>query len=319
MALERAYHAVNDTIVDILRLNIVPWIKPFNRKVLPFNAATKKPYRGINLFLLNTHNYQDPRFITWSQANKLDGYCDPKAKRHLGTFWNYRYFDKTTGNELTEHETKLMPDENIKKNVTLQAYEIMNYEAFEGIISKRVDLTNNPQAKGIIVRDDEEWLDLDPTEPYVPNFNENLFNVTKAEKIIAKMPNLPTIVEVNHIPATYSRTNDVIHMPKMELFNTPSEYYAYKVKLLIASTGHRFRLNRYYKNTDALYAYNTEQLISCMGAAILCGHIGIKPYVPVNLDKLVKDWISIATSGNYKYFIDAASKAQQAVDHILNK
>ena len=46
------YTIVNEKIVKMLEEGVVPWRKPWTSSGLPRNLVSKKPYRGINHFLL---------------------------------------------------------------------------------------------------------------------------------------------------------------------------------------------------------------------------------------------------------------------------
>ena len=46
------YAIVTEKIVNLLEQGIVPWRRPWSATGLPRNLVSKKPYRGVNLFLL---------------------------------------------------------------------------------------------------------------------------------------------------------------------------------------------------------------------------------------------------------------------------
>src|SRR5580700_10760006 len=65
------YQIVTDKIVGMLEAGVVPWRKPWTSAGLPRNLVTKKPYRGINHFLLSASDYVSPFWLTLRQANGL--------------------------------------------------------------------------------------------------------------------------------------------------------------------------------------------------------------------------------------------------------
>ena len=67
------YQIVTDKIVGMLEAGVVPWRKPWSSAGLPRNLVTKKPYRGINHFLLSASKYTSPFWLTFKQANELGG------------------------------------------------------------------------------------------------------------------------------------------------------------------------------------------------------------------------------------------------------
>ena len=49
----KSYERITERIADLLSQGTVPWHKPWQVKTgLPRNLVTKKPYRGINPFVL---------------------------------------------------------------------------------------------------------------------------------------------------------------------------------------------------------------------------------------------------------------------------
>ena len=67
------YQIVTDKIIAMLEAGVVPWRKPWSSAGLPRNLVTKKPYRGINHFLLSASKYISPFWLTYKQANELGG------------------------------------------------------------------------------------------------------------------------------------------------------------------------------------------------------------------------------------------------------
>jgi len=50
------YAIVTEKIINLLEQGIVPWRRPWASTGLPRNLVSKKPYRGVNLFLLSRSN-----------------------------------------------------------------------------------------------------------------------------------------------------------------------------------------------------------------------------------------------------------------------
>ena len=51
------YSIVTEKIVNLLENGVVPWRKPWTSTGLPRNLVSKKPYRGVNVFLLSASKY----------------------------------------------------------------------------------------------------------------------------------------------------------------------------------------------------------------------------------------------------------------------
>lgn len=68
------YSIVTDRIIDLLGKGVVPWHQPWKGgDGAPANLVSKKPYRGVNVFLLNSVAYLSPYWLTFKQARSLGG------------------------------------------------------------------------------------------------------------------------------------------------------------------------------------------------------------------------------------------------------
>ena len=71
---------ITNRILEDLKKGVAPWEKPWKDGKglpLPVNAATRKPYRGINIVELwneSAHRgFTFPLFVTFNQAKELGG------------------------------------------------------------------------------------------------------------------------------------------------------------------------------------------------------------------------------------------------------
>jgi antirestriction protein ArdC len=72
------YQTVTDRIISSLKAGVIPWEKPwktphFTGGPFPRNFRTGKPYRGINVLLLWSSEYNSPFWLTFKQAQELKG------------------------------------------------------------------------------------------------------------------------------------------------------------------------------------------------------------------------------------------------------
>ena len=68
------YDRITERIIALLEQGTVPWHKPWNaRTSLPRNFVSRKPYRGVNVFLLAAMNYESPFWLTFHQAQERGG------------------------------------------------------------------------------------------------------------------------------------------------------------------------------------------------------------------------------------------------------
>ena len=103
------------------------------------------------------------------------------------------------------------------------------------------------------------------------------------------------------------------------LFECGEEYYSTLFHELIHSTGHPSRVGREgIENVHAFASesYSKEELVAEMGAAFLCGTVGISLATVSNSASYLQSWIS-RLRGDSRLIVSAASQAQKAADFIL--
>lgn len=94
-----AYERITDRIIALLSQGTVPWHKPWKASTgLPRNLITKRPYRGINVFLLLSMSYESPFWLSLRQVNVLGGTVRKGEKSCPVVFWKQMAFeDKESG------------------------------------------------------------------------------------------------------------------------------------------------------------------------------------------------------------------------------
>src|SRR5436190_1166748 len=81
------YQIVTDRIIALLEQGTVPWQQPWTEAGIPMNLLSKRPYRGINLWLLSSHNYEKNLFLTWDQLKKIGASVKQGEHGHVVVFW----------------------------------------------------------------------------------------------------------------------------------------------------------------------------------------------------------------------------------------
>lgn len=81
------YQIVTDRIIEQLKKNDVPWLKPWQTKFAQ-NYVTRKEYNGLNRWLLYGYG-KTPYWITYNQAQKLGNVIkrEELGKYQIVTFW----------------------------------------------------------------------------------------------------------------------------------------------------------------------------------------------------------------------------------------
>ena len=117
----------------------------------------------------------------------------------------------------------------------------------------------------------------------------------------------------------YVPAKDEIHLTAEESFHTPSNYYATLFHEAGHSTGHKSRLCRdgiTGMNFHGSHEYSKEELVAELTATILSGIAGIENDIIENSASYINSW-SKKLKDNPDWFMEASSKAQRAVDHIM--
>ena len=91
------YAIVTEKIINLLEQGIVPWRRPWTSTGLPRNLVSKKPYRGVNHFLLSASKYVSPFWLTMRQANELGGHVRKGEESTIVVFWKVDDAKQTHG------------------------------------------------------------------------------------------------------------------------------------------------------------------------------------------------------------------------------
>jgi antirestriction protein ArdC len=281
------YAIVTDKIINLLEDGIVPWRRPWTSAGLPRNLVSKKPYRGINHFLLSASKYVSPFWLTMRQANELGGRVRRGELSTIIVFWKV---DERPDQEATDAAN----EKGTRRRFLLRYYRVFNVEQCE-----------LPQA----VLDKLPKIETHEHDP-----------IDEAERIVAEMPQRPEL-QTGGSKAFYSSLSDRVTMPPRELFTTAEEYYATLLHEMTHSTGHPKRLARATITEAAPFGsatYSKEELCAEMGSAFLCAEAGISPVVIENQAAYLAGWLG-KLRDDRKLLIHAAAQAQHAADFILNR
>jgi len=111
--------------------------------------------------------------------------------------------------------------------------------------------------------------------------------------------------------AFYRRDNDEITMPEASQFEDLGRFYAVTCHELVHWTGSPHRLDRpWHPRRSQGYAF--EELIAEIGAAFICGRLGLDNEPRQDHAAYIASWIELLDN-DPKLVMSAASKAQAAV------
>lgn len=278
------YEEITERIINSLEAGVIPWTRPWETAQYgeQRNAVTDRPYRGVNIMLLNLvanmKGFVDTRWMTFRNAEKLGGHIK-KGEKGVGiVFWNFLKVKKleasAAGSEDTEQ--KMIP--------FARMYTVFNVEQCEGIDLSPLKITVEPEG------------------------TKNL----EAEKIVS-LPHL----KHGGSRAYYSQSKDHIVLPVREAFESLDFYFSTAYHEVLHWSGHPRRLNRKFGIRFGDQDYAFEELVAEIGAVFLGAGTGI-PFEGMRHPEYLNFWLQILKNDNRAIFT-AAAKAQAAADFVLDK
>jgi antirestriction protein ArdC len=282
-----AYQVVTDRIIGLLEQGTIPWQKPWNGgEMAPRNLVSQREYRGVNVFLLHAMMYESPFWLTFKQAKELGGHVSQGEKACPVVFWKWLDVEDTA--EPTGRKTVPF----------LRYFSVFNVGQCEGIPQDKI--------------------------PALDGFKRDHSPISEAEQIVSNMLKRPEIRN-GGARACYLPSLDRVDMPKPESFRSGQEYYCVLFHELAHSTGHQDRLNRKgVSGTEGEWSafgstpYAKEELVAEMGAAFLCGQVGIVERTIDNSAAYIAAWLA-RVRDDRKLVVHAAAQAQKAADYILGR
>src|SRR5229473_3936227 len=95
------YEVVTEQVIKQLESGVAPWRKPWHT-LPPANLISKKPYRGINVFLLAFAGYGSQYWLTYRQAQALGGNVRRGEHGTKIVFWKFDTYESETADGDTE-------------------------------------------------------------------------------------------------------------------------------------------------------------------------------------------------------------------------
>ena len=272
------HEIITNRIIEQLEKGVIPWKKPW-KSDWPMNYKYKTRYRGINVPILASTEFNSPYWLTFKNVGEFGGRVKKGEKGTVIVFW-----------KMLEAKDEDTNDETDKKLVPyLRYHRVWNLDQTEGIDYE------NPK----------------------PRTNGEVGLIDEAEKIIADMPNSPKIQFAGQ-GAFYSPSEDLVNIPLREKFMTAAGYYGTVFHELGHSTGHVSRLNRSGFGKFGSEKYSKEELVAEMTASFLLGYLGFKDDPQIeNAAAYIGSWLK-KLKGDPRFVVQAAAQAQKAADYILN-
>lgn len=286
----KVYEEVTNRILAEMEKGIIPWHKPWSYTGGALSHTTGKPYSLLNQFLLlegttekNQGESTVKEYLTLKQCNAEGGMIKKGEKSKFVVFWKM-------------YEVEKENDDGTKCNDViplLRYFHVFEVSQCEGIERK-----------------------------YAGEVRPKLDPIDEAEQIVHEYFNRENctlhISESNN--AFYSPTLDTVNVPQLSQYKIASEYYSTLFHEMTHSTGHRSRLDRFQdgKMRFGSDTYSKEELVAELGSAFLINKSGINSQETFhNSAAYLQGW-SKALKNDRNLFVSAASKAEAAVNFIIN-
>ena len=277
------YTTVTNQIIAALEAGTPPWVCPWDRShgsAIPANLTTGRPYRGINVLLLNLQQivggYADSRWLTFQQARQLGGHIRRGESGTRIVFFKLLDRDDLAASAAPSAARKVIP--------LLRSFTVFNAAQVDGLPASLT--TQAPAPEG--------W------NP-----------VAVADALLSGSG-----AQIQHggNRAFYNPSLDLIQLPPLSAFSTSASYYSTALHEVTHWTGHTSRCNRLQSARQHIEAYAFEELVAEMGSAFLnarCGLAGTLHHA-----SYINDWLR-ALRTDRRLVFSAASMAQKAVDYLI--
>ena len=217
---QRVEDEIADRIIELLdKGELPPWEKGWRNSKSgdPVNALTMKPYRGVNRWLTlitqQSMGFDDPRWLTYRQAEGLGGYVRKGEKSTSIIFWKQVSFRQSEDGDQAQNQTHGNNGSNGKNGNNGNPPDESRTRTYPMLRSYRVFNVEQTQDCKVKPLPPAETTSHDPIE--------------QAEAIIAGMPNPPEMEfyeNANYVPH-YQPATDVIRVPRMDRYLNLEDYY----------------------------------------------------------------------------------------------
>ena len=279
------YEFINEQVVKQLEKGVLPWRKPWKVAIvegqqytIPHNYATKRPYTGVNAFLLALTPYRTPMFLTFNQVKELGGMVKAGAASLPIVFWKPIKVKGEKGKE----EDKLV----------LRYYRVFNIE--DTTLPIEIEDPEH-QPEPVVIDSCQRIVDQMPNRPRLVNNDP------------ARCYYTPFLDIVNMAPAqNFKKAEDYYSVLFHELVHATGH----------SSRLNRAEITE--MASFGSQTYSKEELTAELGAAYLCGVTGISAITIDNSTAYINGWLNKLRGDKRFFFEAAqkAQKAANYIQNI---
>ena len=288
------YQRITDRIAAAIEAGAGTWQMPWHPGAdgaaprLPANAATGKPYRGVNTVVLwataQAEGYPSAVWATYRQWAELGAQVRKGEQSSPVVFWKINGPDEGedggTGGGGDGGAAGEDGADGCRPRVFARGYSVFNAAQVDGYAAPALPMLPEPERIG------------------------------HAEAFFAALG-----ADIRHggNRACYVPSLDQIRMPPFPAFRDAVAYYATLAHEATHLTGHPSRCSRDLLGRFGEEAYAAEELVAELGAAFICADLALAPEPRPDHAAYAASWLKVLR-GDKRAIFTAAAKAQQAAD-----
>ncbi len=273
---------ITDTIIARLDAGTLPWRRGWSLTGAGGRPLRHEgePYRGINTLWLwaaaDERGYRSRYWMTRRQAEELGGRVRRDASASMSVYAST--FRKAGMPTLSGKATGAL----IR---FLRSYLVYNADEIDGLPAYYYA------------------RDVPPTPAILS---------TRQAAIDAFFQHIPASVRHGGDQAYFCPATDRIQLPRPGAFRSADAYASTRGHETIHWSGHRGRLDRTFGKRFGDQAYCLEELVAELGAAMICGELGLPTELHDSHASYVDHWLRLLRADKSAIFV-AAAKAEQAI------
>lgn len=255
----------------------MPWHRWGEALTTPINAASDRPYRGINILVLwasaEASGYSTGRWATYRQWAAAGAQVRKGEKGTPVVFWKPSVDVGDQANEVGD---------TARPRFVARLYAVFNADQVDGAPA--------PNRNSIGESDRVHAA-------------ERFFEATRAD------------VRHGGDRACYVSSLDQIWLPKFEQFRDAPSYYSTLAHETIHWSGAKHRLDRDLSGRFGTQAYAMEELVAELGSAFIAAHLGLSVEPRPDHAAYIRSWLQVLRT-DPRAILTAAAKAQEASDFV---
>jgi len=279
------YQHVTDAIVAAVEADPgafrMPWHRTGMSAGLPRNAATKKPYNGINTVFLwaiaETRHYPTTLFASYKQWADIGAQVKEGSKGIPVIFYKEFSVDPDPDDA----------DDNGRRRTLRHSY-VFNASQVDG---------------------------------YEPTILAAMPPLERHPDMLRLIANSGVDIRIGGDSAYYSPQLDYVQLPDEDRFRQATAFdriYHFESTAaheLVHASGHSSRLNRNLTGRFGESSYAAEEIIADLGACMICARLGLAAEPRSDHAQYIAHWLSILKSDSRAIFT-AAAKASEAAQYL---